>query len=163
MVRIKDHRKPIVFFLRKLGYKVHTGSSNHEILHCLSKAGFNIPSSAFSNKTQAKRFIKQVGEQLAFDPFYKPAEYIKTAVPSGVKKHSDFYESQEWKRVRYLALKKNNGRCECCGSTGPLQVDHIKPRSLHPALELDLNNLQVLCADCNQGKSNIDDTDWRNK
>jgi 5-methylcytosine-specific restriction endonuclease McrA len=28
-------------------------------------------------------------------------------------------------------------------------------------LELTLSNLQVLCEDCNLGKSNTDATDWR--
>lgn len=42
-----------------------------------------------------------------------------------------------------------------------LHVDHIKPKSLFLHLAYDLNNLQVLCEDCNMGKSNKDDTDWR--
>jgi X-X-X-Leu-X-X-Gly heptad repeat protein len=42
-----------------------------------------------------------------------------------------------------------------------LHVDHIKPRSLYPARALDPENLQVLCRDCNLGKSNKDATDWR--
>lgn len=40
-------------------------------------------------------------------------------------------------------------------------MDHIKPRSKYPHLELVFNNLQILCKNCNQGKSNIDETDWR--
>jgi 5-methylcytosine-specific restriction endonuclease McrA len=28
-------------------------------------------------------------------------------------------------------------------------------------LALEITNLQVLCADCNIGKSNTDETDWR--
>src|SRR5262249_39926358 len=39
--------------------------------------------------------------------------------------------------------------------------DHIKPRSKFPELELELGNLQVLCADCNLGKRAWDQTDWR--
>ena len=42
-----------------------------------------------------------------------------------------------------------------------IQVDHIKPRIKYPNLELDEANLQILCADCNQGKSYTDETDWR--
>ena len=42
-----------------------------------------------------------------------------------------------------------------------LHVDHIKPRSKHPELELDINNLQILCKDCNLGKSNTDSIDYR--
>jgi len=77
-----------------------------------------------------------------------------------------FYISREWRRVRYQALKKHGAKCQCCGMSPSkhgivLHVDHVKPRSKYPALELELSNLQVLCEDCNLGKSNIDVTDWR--
>jgi hypothetical protein len=79
--------------------------------------------------------------------------------------NQEFYDSRPWQRIRYQALLRNDGRCECCGNRptegAPLHVDHIKPRSRFPALELDLSNLQVLCRDCNLGKSNKDATDWR--
>jgi len=42
-----------------------------------------------------------------------------------------------------------------------MHVDHIRPRSKSPSLELDPDNLQVLCKACNLGKSNLDDTDFR--
>lgn len=42
-----------------------------------------------------------------------------------------------------------------------MNVDHIKPRRLFPWLALELKNLQVLCHDCNHGKGNWDQTDWR--
>lgn len=78
---------------------------------------------------------------------------------------NSFYDSREWLAVRYEALKASNGRCVCCGRSpsagNPLHVDHIKPRSKHPGLALTLSNLQVLCKECNLGKSNTDDTDWR--
>lgn len=76
-----------------------------------------------------------------------------------------FYQSDEWRAVRYLALKAAKGACQCCGTRGtkftPLHVDHIKPRSKFPDLSLVASNLQVLCRDCNLGKSNRDETDWR--
>jgi 5-methylcytosine-specific restriction endonuclease McrA len=76
-----------------------------------------------------------------------------------------FYASDEWRRVRYDALKLHGGRCQCCGAAptrdAPLHVDHIKPRSRFPELELALDNLQVLCAACNLGKGARDQTDWR--
>ncbi len=76
-----------------------------------------------------------------------------------------FYESRDWLTLRYEVLRIHGARCQCCGNgpkTGkPLHVDHIKPRSKHPELQLDRDNLQVLCEDCNKGKSNIDETDWR--
>ena len=44
-----------------------------------------------------------------------------------------------------------------------MHVDHIKPRSTHPHLSLDESNLQVLCDDCNVGKSNRYEDDWRKR
>lgn len=76
-----------------------------------------------------------------------------------------FYDSDAWRDLRYRALSRNDGKCELCGSSkydgAILHVDHIKPRSSHPELELSLDNLQVLCADCNLGKSNRSTRDWR--
>ena len=76
-----------------------------------------------------------------------------------------FYKSEQWKAVRFQALKRSNGCCVLCGRSNRehgvvLHVDHIKPRSKYPALALDLFNLQVLCDACNIGRSNTDETDW---
>lgn len=81
------------------------------------------------------------------------------------KKPEHFYESREWLTLRYEALRIHGRQCQLCGA-GPktgkvLHVDHIKPRSKYPELQLDIGNLQVLCKDCNMGKSNVDETDWR--
>lgn len=74
----------------------------------------------------------------------------------------DFYLSKEWRELRYKAIIIYKRMCFCCGATNKqIHVDHIKPRSKYPELELDLNNLQLLCVDCNLGKSNKDETDWR--
>lgn len=76
-----------------------------------------------------------------------------------------FYKSAEWKRARYDALQANDGRCELCGQGKHegqiLNVDHIKPVRRFWKLRLEPSNLQVLCGDCNCGKGNRDDTDWR--
>ena len=78
-----------------------------------------------------------------------------------------FLSSYEWRRIRMEALKLHGRMCQCCGAspaTGAvMNVDHIKPRKLFPALALTLDNLQVLCHECNHGKGNWDMTDWREK
>jgi hypothetical protein len=80
-------------------------------------------------------------------------------------KSNDFLKTYEWRKVRMEVLKKHGARCQCCGASPKegivLNVDHIKPRKLFPHLALDINNLQVLCAECNHGKGNWDQTDWR--
>lgn len=85
-----------------------------------------------------------------------------------------FYESESWARIRYRALRRDGYKCKSCGRSGrhvTLHVDHIKPRSKYPELELDLNNLQTMCQRCNVGKSNEyednlnvinDDQKWEN-
>lgn len=76
-----------------------------------------------------------------------------------------FFESRPWLELRYRVLKSSKGCCSCCGTRGdagnPLQVDHIRPRSKYPDLALRADNCQVLCRNCNMGKSNKDSTDWR--
>lgn len=74
----------------------------------------------------------------------------------------EFYRTRVWRDLRYKVLKENaakhkdgKARCVQCGVTAgerPLEVDHCRPRSLFPHLELVKENLQVLCHDCNQGK-----------
>lgn len=69
-----------------------------------------------------------------------------------------------WPRLRMDALKRYGARCHCCGA-GPqderLDVDHIKPRNLFPSLELNIENLQILCRQCHASKGSKDTTDWR--
>lgn len=80
------------------------------------------------------------------------------------RKKETFYSSKEWRELRYKAFKLHGRSCLCCGASPPdvvLHVDHIRPRSLYPELELDINNLQILCKDCNLGKSNKDSIDYR--
>jgi len=91
----------------------------------------------------------------------KKAKKIKSE-----KKYNSFYKSREWRELRYRVLRSNEAKCMCCGRSPKkhhiiIHVDHIKPRSKHPELELCFENLQVLCDDCNYGKSNLDSTDWR--
>lgn len=76
----------------------------------------------------------------------------------------DFYQTSAWLHLRFLAFQAFGRKCMCCGRTSmetDLHVDHIRPVSLFPDLKLSLDNLQVLCADCNVGKSNLFEVDLR--
>lgn len=64
----------------------------------------------------------------------------------------DFYNSLRWKKTRFHVLSTRDKKCVLCGSTKSLHVDHIIPRSVEPEKSFDLNNLQILCSDCNIGK-----------
>jgi hypothetical protein len=78
-----------------------------------------------------------------------------------------FYKSWRWKEIRLIALDVCGHRCGSCGqkplpnNNVVLHVDHIQPLRKNPELALDLSNLQVLCEDCNQGKSWFNTKDYR--
>lgn len=96
----------------------------------------------------------------------KPKEVKRRVKVSGIDVIStEFLSTYEWRKVRMVALKKYGPICKCCGATpasgAVMNVDHVKPRRLFPHLALDVNNLQVLCHECNHGKGNWDQTDWR--
>jgi hypothetical protein len=95
--------------------------------------------------------------------FEEPSK--RSGIPrSKEKKEYDkkFYESQHWRELRFHILKSQGRNCALCHTTeGVLHVDHIKPRSKYPHLELDPCNLQVLCEDCNLGKTDNDDSQNR--
>lgn len=76
-----------------------------------------------------------------------------------------FLMCREWRVIRMRVLERDGAKCACCGRTAAhgvvMNVDHIKPRIRHPELALSESNLQVLCNECNHGKGNKFETDWR--
>lgn len=99
---------------------------------------------------------------------------IKKSITSKINKDSKlsyqarakaFYKSREWKELRYRALKYYGARCCVCGRSAKdgvvLHVDHIIPLSKNWDKRLVLSNLQIMCEDCNIGKSNTDTINWR--
>ncbi len=82
-------------------------------------------------------------------------------------KSNDFLFSYAWRKLRLQVLMKYGSKCACCGITpkdgAVMNVDHIKPRSKYPELALDFDNLQALCNECNHGKGNWSDKDFRLK
>jgi len=91
------------------------------------------------------------------------AELEAQQIKAAAKAESEgFYQSYEWRSLRYDALEKYGRICRICGRTPEshdvvLHVDHIKPRSKNPSLRLNIENLQILCEDCNLGKGVKDD------
>jgi len=64
--------------------------------------------------------------------------------------------------VRYQVLAAAKGRCALCGvhsSERRIEVDHIIPRSRGGTNAI--SNLQALCDECNRGKSNTNQADFR--
>lgn len=69
---------------------------------------------------------------------------------------SDRRSGRGWEAVRQQAFNYYGTQCMACGTGGseanPLQVDHRHPISKGGTDDLD--NLQILCRDCNIKKSN---------
>ena len=65
--------------------------------------------------------------------------------------------------LRYRVLERDNGRCQACGRSRTdgvqLHMDHIVPYSLGGLTVFE--NLQSLCGECNLGKGNRSDRDFR--
>ena len=71
------------------------------------------------------------------------------------KKNDPFYTSGAWRNLREQALRRDNYYCQTCMKLVEMgkmirprnatMVHHLKPRSLYPDLELDLDNLVSLC------------------
>jgi len=116
-------------------------------------------------RAKARKWIEQI--QCGVDPAVaiKEARVRKERIKRRYPGQTGFYGSREWRELRYKVLALHGARCQCCGASRDegyrMHVDHIKPRQRYPDLALVLENLQVLCDECNIGKSNRDATDWR--
>lgn len=78
----------------------------------------------------------------------------------GLKSKTKATNRQPSLRLRFLVMKRDNFKCVLCGRSPAkdinveLEIDHIIAWS--KGGETILENLQTLCFDCNQGKSNLD-------
>jgi hypothetical protein len=159
---------------RRSGFRVLGGVNGGGWMRFASNLGME----GCENKSSARNFVRlKLSIPVGADAEYKHqrtvkaakvaalAEKLKTPQPFVNPVSDGFLFSYEWRRVRMVALKKHGARCQCCGAspdTGAvMNVDHIKPRRLFPQLALDVDNLQVLCGECNHGKGTWDQTDWR--
>ena len=49
-------------------------------------------------------------------------------------------------------VKERDGKCSQCGTENDLQAHHVKPKSSHPELSLDINNGITLCYRCHKAE-----------
>jgi len=146
-----------------LKIKSWTDAANRLGLHAIDKKGASLSVREFLLKNYPERLKAAIAKTKDV-----PAKGKKRRIKQKKKdfiQTDDFLSSFEWRRARYIALKASDGKCQLCGRSKHddiiLNVDHIKPRKTHPELALTQSNFQTLCHDCNHGKGNIDDTDWR--
>ena len=68
----------------------------------------------------------------------------------------EFYNSQQWQKVRALARQRAGGLCERCAKEGIIKgadvIHHIKPITESnvndPNVTVNLDNLMALCTEC---------------
>lgn len=98
--------------------------------------------------------IKRINVSGIKDPFVLSRKSLDKMQAKAQGRFGDsFYTSRAWLSLRYKVIMKYGRMCAICKAMNvEIHVDHIKPRSKFPHLELDINNLQVLCKDCNLGK-----------
>lgn len=163
-----ESRRVTIDILRNYGYRVNTSAGAIKLASLIAKVDPRAAMVAVGKDRSTKGISRKVIRRFASTHVAEHRAIVfKAKKGSGrcFEQSSAFTKSREWKAVRYQALKLHGAKCQCCGASpqdgASLNVDHIYPRSTHPELALDINNLQVLCADCNAGKSNVDTTDFR--
>lgn len=125
----------------------------------------------FQPKKKPKKYPSANSKQSYNDQIRKEEERIlKNEIESSKKPKSAkkpkrkkdlFYSSWEWRKMRLFIIERDEGRCSICGRTVEdyrddgvtkvrISVDHILKRSTHPELQLDPNNLRILCVDCHE-------------
>lgn len=93
----------------------------------------------------------------------KPAQETCSYIEDIPKiKSTSFGSQNDWRYLRKKVLKIQGKHCLKCGKTHDrMHIDHIKPKSKYPHLEFKIDNLQVLCGDCNRKKSFDKEVDYR--
>lgn len=145
--------------LKNIGQPILCQLDNRDLANRLWGAGI-IKSGPHGKKTAAHALVTWYRGIDSKDRIKKKPKAVREFTQSS----KDFLSSWEWTNLRYRALQLHGRKCQCCGAKPPdvvLHVDHIKPRSKYPELSLSLDNLQILCAACNKGKSNVYEDDFR--
>lgn len=156
-----NNRKIYQYLKKKIGYCVQMNVSTYELVCRALAVDDLVKPHQYSFKTWALHNAPHILQEIK-NINSKPIKENK--VNLSVTQDA-FLNTYQWRRIRMVALKTYGAKCQCCGATpangAVMNVDHIKPRKLFPELALDIQNLQVLCHECNHGKGNWDQTDWR--
>ena len=149
-----------VQYIRGLGYTIKHGGWSEILVLLISITDESVPFVGSSDKVNAIEILKRLG----FDKS-SPRKAKKKKRPPNDVNSKEFLNSYAWRKLRMVVLTKYGATCQCCGRSRVdgviIHVDHIKPRRKYPKLALVEGNLQILCHECNHGKGNWDETDWR--
>lgn len=159
LVRICSKRPKIAAYVRPYGGKVD-GNQTGRLLEYMLKnpIGDFVISDVSADKPD--KLNPKIARRLRKNTKIAAAEDRKS-----------FYQTWEWKQLRYAVLQEYGPTCMCCGAqrgdktpqgdSVVIVVDYIKPVAKFWHLRLERTNLQILCNECNQGKGAWDQTDHR--
>lgn len=150
----------------RMGFKVRRQDDGTVVVEAGSTKGLNIPGVVRERIAGIGSDSRELTNRQLRRKIAHPEKRLAMVAP--IMLEADlmvFYESWDWKRLRYRALQKFGRRCLACNATAgdgaKIVVDHIKPIRRYWHLRLDPENLQPLCEDCNMGKGSWDETDFR--
>jgi len=141
-----------------------------------TKAQINIAREYAGKKHPIRSIVGKFMDEVAWAKFQRLGAGKREVVKSPKKEKSgrkvtprvdeNFSASVEWRALRVRVLEQYGCKCMMCGRSPKehgvvVHIDHIKPKTTYPHLALSFSNLQILCEDCNMGKSNKYTTDWR--
>lgn len=83
---------------------------------------------------------------------YKQYERIRTSTEKG-REYKRFYDTKEWKELRYQVLLEAGFICEMCNRNEATIGDHKIPTKVRWDLRLDRDNVQGVCPECHNKKT----------
>ena len=94
---------------------------------------------------------------------HKQYEQIRTSTEEG-RAYKRFYDTKEWKSVRYQAMIRDGFVCVICLGhsiyTEATIGDHIIPTKVRWDLRLDIDNVQSVCFECHNKKTMDDKKEY---
>jgi hypothetical protein len=119
----------------------------------------------YQRKRKRQKFNIADDLALAQQFMNKGGEVKKVPSAFGLDKNFDdtldvFYRSNEWAEARGYIFAHTKNECAYCGSIEKLQIDHIRPLRYYWDLRTSLENLQILCEDCNYAKGSNSDYNY---
>lgn len=156
---LTEVRKEVKQHIKELGHSVFGMKVTTAYEIYANSKGFKLP----QDKRKAEDYL--IYRKYGYFVSRTPNKKEKKVKPLPSKfKYQSFYNTDEWIAVRNMINNFYDARCMKCGVIKTVfHVDHILPRSLYPEYELHPDNLQRLCKNCNENKSNKEVIDYRNQ
>lgn len=106
------------------------------------------------NKVGCKEFISTIETYCSKHKNYnyKQYEQVRTSTQEG-KEYKRFYDTKEWKSLRYQVLLDAGFICSTCERNEATIGDHIVPTKVRWDLRLIKSNVQAICTECHNKKT----------